>query len=175
MHEVKLIICESVKKVSELMRIHSEVEVSHHSSDILAVQVVVSSINIPHAPVGVVVTIRTSTEGSIRPFRIILPMVVVMAKAIHFRIRLAVEVRILLFSLFPLLLNSLGLLHSESLQFPILTTNSFLIPLTQLWLSPRLCVTETNLGLWLHKRKLCILFRFYQVSDLSFWSEQVLH
>ena len=50
-------------------RIYSKIKISDHASDILAVEIVVSGVDGPGAPVGVVIAVGTGTEGSLCPQR----------------------------------------------------------------------------------------------------------
>merc|ERR1719209_833406 len=82
----------SVEQVSQLVRVNPQIEVGHHTSDVLAIKVVVGLVDVSHAPVGVVVAVGASAEGSLRPLGFRLPMVVVVAEAVHLHISLAVVV-----------------------------------------------------------------------------------
>ena len=58
-----------VEKIPQLERIYSKIKISDHASDILAVEIVVSGVDGPGAPVGVVIAVGTGTEGSLCPQR----------------------------------------------------------------------------------------------------------
>ena len=62
------------------MRVNSEVKVGHHAGDIFTIQIVVGSIDVPHTPIGVVVTVCAGAEWSFSPQRGSSPVVIVMAK-----------------------------------------------------------------------------------------------
>ena len=61
------------------MRVLVQVGVGDHPSHVLAVEVVVGAVDVPHAPVGVVVAIGARAKVSVIPKRLGLPVVVVMA------------------------------------------------------------------------------------------------
>ena len=56
-----------MENIRELVGISQEVKVGNHPSDILAVKIVVSSVDVPNAPIGVVVAVGAGTEGSFSP------------------------------------------------------------------------------------------------------------
>jgi len=70
--------------MSDLMKIR----VGDHASDVLAVEIVVGDIDVPDAPVGVVVAVGARTEGAVIPQGRGAPVVLVMAEAVHSNIRL---------------------------------------------------------------------------------------
>ena len=61
------------------MRVLVQVGVGDHPGHILAVEVVVGAVDVPHAPVGVVVAVGARAKVSIIPEGIGVPVVVVMA------------------------------------------------------------------------------------------------
>ena len=60
------------------MRVLVQVGVGDHPSHVLAVEVVVGAVDVPHAPVGVVVAVGARAKVAVIPERLGLPMVVVM-------------------------------------------------------------------------------------------------
>ena len=62
------------------MPVLMEVRVGDHARDVLTVEVVVGGVDVPHAPVGVVVAVRARTEGAVIPQRWGAPVIVVMTK-----------------------------------------------------------------------------------------------
>ena len=89
-HEVQLRVRQSVQEVPQLVRVDPEVVVGHHPRDVLAVEIVVGGVDVPDAPVGVVVAVGAGTESSPGPVGLSFPVVVVVAEAVHLRVRLAV-------------------------------------------------------------------------------------
>ena len=79
-HVVQLGVSEAVQKVPQLVRVHAEIVVGHHARHVLAVEIVVGDVDVPHAPVGVVVAVGAGTERSSGPERGGLPVVLVMAE-----------------------------------------------------------------------------------------------
>ena len=61
------------------MRVLVHVGVGDHPGHVLAVEVVVGAVDVPHAPVGVVVAVGARAEVAVIPERLSLPVVVVMA------------------------------------------------------------------------------------------------
>ena len=57
-----------------------EVGVGDHSSDVLAVEVVVGGVDVPDTPVGVVVAVGAGTERALSPERRGAPVVVVVTR-----------------------------------------------------------------------------------------------
>ena len=62
------------------MSVLMKIRVGDHASDVLAVEIVVGHVDIPGAPVGVVVAVGARTEGAIIPQGWRTPMVLIMAK-----------------------------------------------------------------------------------------------
>ena len=64
------------------MRVLVHVGVGDHPGHVLAVEVVVGAVDVPHAPVGVVVAVGARAKVAVIPERLGLPVVVVMANSI---------------------------------------------------------------------------------------------
>ena len=62
------------------MRVLVHVGVGDHPGHVLAVEVIVGAVDVPHAPVGVVVAVCARAKVAVIPERLGLPVVVVMAK-----------------------------------------------------------------------------------------------
>ena len=56
------------------------IRVGDHPGDVLAVEVVVGAVDVPHAPVRVVVAVGACAEGVVIPEGLSLPVIVVVAK-----------------------------------------------------------------------------------------------
>ena len=56
------------------------IRVGDHPGDVLAVEVVVGAVDVPHAPVRVVVAVGACAERVVIPEGLCLPVIVVMAK-----------------------------------------------------------------------------------------------
>ena len=65
--------------IFQLEGVSVDVEVSDHASDILAVEVVLGTVDVSDAPVGVVIAVSTGTEWTISPQWSSFPVVIVMA------------------------------------------------------------------------------------------------
>ena len=68
------------------MRVLVHVGVGDHPGHVLAVEVVVGAVDVPHAPVGVVVAVGAGAEWPFRPEGRSLPVVVVVGETVHLHI-----------------------------------------------------------------------------------------
>ena len=86
LQSVVTITCQGVEKVPQLVLVLIEVGVGDHACDVLAVEVVVGGVDVPDAPVGVVVAVGAGAEGPRGPEGGRLPVLVVMREAVHLHI-----------------------------------------------------------------------------------------
>ena len=68
------------------MSVLMKIRVGDHASDVLAVEIVVGDVDVPDAPVGVVVAVGARTEGAVIPQGRGAPVVFVMAEMEIFRV-----------------------------------------------------------------------------------------
>ena len=62
-----VVTCKGVKKVPQLVRVNCQVKICRHACDIFAVEVIGGAIDVPHTPVGIVVTVGAGAEWSLCP------------------------------------------------------------------------------------------------------------
>merc|ERR1719192_692047 len=109
-------------------------------------------VDVSHAPVGVVVTVGASAEGSLSPLGFRLPVLVVVAEAVHLHISLTVVVALQLPPRLSLLFHPLDFLLPEPFQLPVFPLPSSLLLHGLLGLRRlRASVAETDLGFWIYK------------------------
>ena len=75
----QLITCQGVEKVPQLVPVLIEIRICDHARHVLAVEVVVGGVDVPHTPVRVVVAVGAGTERAPAPQRGGLPVVLVVA------------------------------------------------------------------------------------------------
>ena len=68
------------------MRVLVQVGVGDHPGHVLAVEVIVCAVDVPHTPVRVVVAVGACTKVAVIPERLCVPVVVVMAEKVNYKL-----------------------------------------------------------------------------------------